>query len=143
MKSLPLVFLSMSLLAISASAAVNDGASSPEELASKVKDGIAEKDSKAIASLYYWEGVTPDIARQLEGAIEAMLDEPVRTAEVGPVPGDFQAVQELGAKRYRQNLKVEGMITLIYSPTDDSATATMPYGARNGRYYFTAPVAAP
>lgn len=143
MKLASAVLASVCVLIASGTAAIADGASSPQELASMVKEAIAKKDSRTISSLYNWDGVAPDIAALLKESIETMLDEPARTAEVRPVPDDFSPVQELGDKRYRQNLKVEGVITLIYSPTDDSATATMPYGAKNGRYYFTAPVAVP
>jgi hypothetical protein len=109
-------------------------------LASKVAAAIAAMVSAAIASLYNWDGVPPDIAQALKEAIAGMLDEPVRKADVRPVPKDFEAVQELGDKRYKQNLEVEGVVVLIYSPGDDSITGTMPYGSRDGKYYFTAPV---
>lgn len=143
MKRLSSVFLSLLVLVALAHAAQSDGASSAEELASKVQEAIAAKDAKAIGALYDWTGVAPDIAKLLRESIETMLDEAPRKGEVRSVPADFQPIQELGDKRYRQNLNVMGVVTLIYSPADDSATATMPYGVRNGRYYFTAPVVVP
>ncbi len=127
-------------LALFSGATFAEGVASPEELASTVKQAIADKDAKAISSLYYWEGVTPDFASQLNESFEFMLEEPVRKADVQPLPDDFYAIQEMDGKSYSQNLEVVGMIRLVYSLEDDSIIATMPYGTKDDRYYFTAPV---
>lgn len=141
MKLLSKIWWSVFALFLCFGTAMAGGAKSPEELASKVKQAIADKDSKTISALYNWAGVQPDIEKQLKESIEMMLEEPARKAEVHPVPDDFQAIQEMGDERYSQNLKVEGLIKLVYSPDDDSIFATMPFGAKEGRYYFSAPIA--
>jgi len=140
MKLVSRVFFTVCVLLMCTNFAIADGAKNPKELASKVKQAIVAKDSKTISALYNWEGVKPDIEKQLKESIEGMLEEPARKAEVRPLPKDFQAVQEMDGKEFKQNLKVEGVITLVYSPEDESAIATMPYGAKNGRYYFSAPI---
>lgn len=140
MKRFARIFLSAIIFGLCSNLALADGAKSPDELALKVKQAITAKDSKTISALYNWEGVDPDIAKQLKESIKYLLEEPARKVEARPLPKDFQAVQELGDKRFKQNLKVEGVITLIYSPDDESAIATMPFGAKNGTYYFSAPI---
>ena len=140
MKFLTKILLSVLALILYSTPALAEGAKSPEELASKVKQAIVDKDSKTISALYYWEGVDPGIEKQLKESIVMMLEEPPRKADVIPVPDNFQAVQEMGSQRFSQNLKVEGMIRLVYSLEDESAIATMPYGAKEGSYYLTAPI---
>lgn len=140
MKLLFRIFLALSVSILCINSAVAGGAESPEELASSVHQAILDKDSEAISALYNWQGVEPDIKALLNDAIEYMLEEPVHKAKVGPVPDDFHEVQEMGGKRFKQNLKVEGEVLLVYSLEDESLTASMLYGADNGRYYFTAPV---
>ena len=127
------------VMVLGANYALAEGAGSPKELASKVKEAVASKDSKTISALYNWEGVAPDIEKQLKEAIAGMVEEPALKAEVRPLPQDFAQVQEMDGKQYTQNLKVEGLITLIYTE-DGSATATMPFGAKDGKYFLTAPI---
>ena len=140
MKTLAKLILPICAIFLCANFALAEGAKNPEELASKAKQAIADKDSKTLSGLYNWEGVAPDIEKQLKESITMMLEEPARKAEVRPIPKDFQAVQEMGGKSYKQNLDVKGVIALVYSPEDDSAIATMPYGEKSGKYFFTAPV---
>ena len=64
----------------------------------------------------------------------------MRMADVQGLPNDFHATQEMGGESYSQNLEVLGMIRLVYSLEDDSIIATLPYGLKDDRYYFTAPV---
>lgn len=127
-------------LSVWPSLALADGAGSPAELASLVRQAIADKDAKAIADLFDWTGVSPEIAGMLRESIEGMLDETPRKADVRPLPDDFHPVQELGDRRFRQNLDAQGVIMLVYSPKDESMIATLPYGEKDGRYFFTAPV---
>ena len=140
MKALQRALVAVWLLVLCPGAAMADGAASSGELAQKVEQALKAKDATAMAALYNWDRVAPDIKSQLQEAVESMVGDPVRKVELRPLPGDFEPVQELGDQCYVQNVKAEGVVTLIYSLEDDSAIATMPYGAKNGRYYLSAPV---
>ena len=139
MNTIPRIWLSIFVWIWFTGSASAAGATSAEELATKVQEAITAKDAAAISALYNWDGVPPDIAGQLQEAVEGMTGEPVLKAEVRPLPGDFPMVQELGDQKFVQNVELEGVIVLIYTE-DGSVTGTMPYGMWDGRYYFSAPV---
>ena len=121
-------------------AALAGGAASGDALAEKVHAAISVKDAEAISALYNWEGVPPEIAGQLQEAVQGMTQDPVLKVEVRPLPEDFPLVQELGEQKFVHNVELEGLIVLIFTE-DGSVTGTMPYGTtKDGTYYFSAPV---
>ena len=140
MKQIAQVLLAFCIFTLFSVMASADGATSPQELAAKVKQAISDKDASSIEALYSWEGVSPEITKLLKESIGYMLEEPARKSEVRPLPADFQAVQDFGGENYVQNLDVEGEVVLIYSLEDDSITGAMMFGEKNGKYYFSAPV---
>lgn len=140
MKLLFRVILAASFSVLCVESAFAGGSKSPQELASDVHQAILDKNPEAISALYNWEGVDPDIGAQLKDAIEYMVEEPVRKVEVRSLPDDYQEVQEMGDRRFTQHPKAEGVVVLIYSPEDDSIMASMLYGAKDGKYYFSAPI---
>ena len=140
MKERKAIILAFCLSTLNSGAALADGAASGDALAEKVHAAIFAKDAEAISALYNWEGVPPEIASQLQEAVQGMTQDPVLRVEVGPLPKDFPMVQELGEQKFVQNVDLEGVVVLIFTE-DGTVTGTMPYGTtEDGMYYFSAPV---
>lgn len=140
MKEPKAMILALCLSIVCCGDAFAGGAASGDALAEKVHAAISAKDAAAISALYNWEGVPPEIASQLEEAVQGMTQDPVLRVEVRPLPEDFPMVQELGDQKFVQNVDLKGVVVLIFTD-DGTVTGTMPYGTtEDGTYYFSAPV---
>jgi hypothetical protein len=125
-----------------------DPPTSVEQLRSEFEAALQAKDTNAILSLFNWEGVTSSTnsyPNVVAGKIsQFLLQYPTNELEVftrlRSLPDDFETEGVINGIRYRPNVSVTGMITgtlgVKRDGTNFSWGTQIPYGAKNGRFYF-------
>jgi len=111
---------------------------SPEQLKDELEVAMKAKDKDKISALFYWVGVGNMMKESSKRNIDQMAEYPAQKIELLPLPDDFQTEFIRGGLKYIPNIKLVGMLKIIYG--DDGpptfADANIPYGIKDGKYYL-------
>jgi len=121
---------------------------SVEQLRSEFEAALQTKNTNAILALFNWEGVTNStnsypnvVARKMS---QFLLHYPTNElhvfARLRLLPNDFETEGIINGMRYRPNVSVvgmmEGSLGVTLDGTNFSWGSLIPYGAKNGQFYF-------
>jgi hypothetical protein len=116
-------------------------AASPEAEAhfvAEAKAAFDTKDSSRLMSLVCWDGVTPEMKKELTEQYSGMVQQPISRVElVAPDPKQTTEFTRNGVT-IRLNLTVikQLKITIVTKP-GDSASAAIPVGEKDGKLFIT------
>ncbi len=124
----------LALVCLLAAAPAPAAAEIPEDFVKRVQAAYRSADkTAALRALFRLEGVDPETLAMYDGRIIGRMMAKYDNPSVGlaPLGEDFVAVQVMRGYEYRPNLTVLGYVVI-------DGNTHVPYGAHQGRHYFTA-----
>jgi len=109
-----------------------------ENFLKDVRSTLNQKDPKAFAQLFNWDGVNEKSRAILNKHLfSTLFDEELESVRFKPLPEGFRSEYVLNGIRTYTNVKVLGFVEIQYKrgKTGQSKTS-IPYGKKGGRYYF-------
>ena len=129
-----LAFLCNSLISSLAWGADQD----KENFLKDVRSTLNQKDPKAFAQLFNWEGVSQKTKATLDKHLfSSLFDGEVESVQFKPLPEGFRSEYVLSGVRTYTNVKVLGFVEIQYKKGKHGRNKTsIPYGKKGGQYYF-------
>jgi hypothetical protein len=121
------------------------GAASPDELAQRFHDRLAQQDRAGIESLIFWPQGQRHESEALDYFLKAQSVRRIQSVDIVPVPDDQVLEYTRGGVRYTPSLPPVHKLVVTFasrgSVSDESAGFLV--GEKDGRYYVTLAAPAP
>jgi hypothetical protein len=119
---------------------------SAEQLRSEVESALKSKNTKALMTLYNWDGVPEEVKEMIIGVeIKAMLKADIASVALAPVSANVQAMLGNGGNGWQgdNGRRVKFSVDLLGEldvsiPNEDKIP--LPYGKKDGFFYIAAPI---
>ena len=112
--------------------AAKDAPTTAEQLRSELETAIKAKDTNAVPALVNWKGMAVEMKAETTQEMTGLAGTEVAAVKLLPLPADYQATNELNGVRYFPNVRVRGLITVVFPQAGNDLQ--MPYGESGGEY---------
>ena len=109
---------------------------SPEELLQAAKDAVGKKDTAGMLALFNKDNADAQMTAMSEMMVGQMMQSDIKEISLAALEPDFKAVNVVGTDVYRPNIPLKGYVKFNLGG-DGNLSANLPYGEKNGAYYFS------
>jgi hypothetical protein len=131
--------LLLNLIAGLACAGRARGAASPDELAQRFHERLAQRDRAGVDSLIFWPGGRRPESPTLDYFFKAQALRRIQSVDIVPVPQDQVLEYTRDGVRYRPSLTPLHKLVISFAPREgvEGESAGFLVGEQDGRYYVT------